>query len=428
MAAQIFEDFACKLCGCVCDDLRLTVDGGRIVDVDRGCAAAKAWLLAQDSVAPPAAEINSQSATLDNALQRAGEILAAARYPLVWGLSRSSVPGQRAAIALAEAIGATIDTTASLDGVAALLAMQQVGQSTCTLGEVRERADLVIYWGADPVVTHPRHLERFVMPAGRFVPGGRGDRTLIVIGEQPNASSRLADEFIAIEPAENHEAVTALRLALAGQAPGVPPRASQAALAQLLEHMKSCRTGVIFFGPELTQGETAHRTIEALLRLVRDLNAHARFYASPLRGDVSAENVLAWQTGFPLAVNFSRGYPRFDPTEFTASAVLERGEADAVVLVGSEAAPRLSSRARAHLARTPTIVLDHPTVASTVPATVRFTTAVDGVHLPGTAYRMDDVPLPLRAVLAAHYASDEEVLTKLLQIVAANLKHRTIAL
>ena len=28
----------------------------------------------------------------------------------------------------------------------------------------RERADLVIYWGCDPVTTHPRHIERYAPP------------------------------------------------------------------------------------------------------------------------------------------------------------------------------------------------------------------------------------------------------------------------
>ena len=45
-----------------------------------------------------------------------------------------------------------------------------------------------------------------------------------------------------------------------------------------------------------------------------------------------------------------------------------------------------------------------------VAPTVRITTAVYGVHLPGTAYRMDEVPIPLRAVLPASYPSDAEVL------------------
>src|SRR5205823_14001521 len=84
--------------------------------------------------------------------------------------------------------------------------------------------------------------------------------------------------------------------------------------------------------------------------------------------------------------------------------------ADALLLVGSEAVPRFSAAARAHLAKIPTIVLDSPTVAPDFVPAVRFTTAVYGVHRPGTAYRMDEVPIPLRVLLPTDYPSDTEVL------------------
>jgi formylmethanofuran dehydrogenase subunit B len=74
---------------------------------------------------------------------------------------------------------------------------------------------------------------------------------------------------------------------------------------------------------------------------------------------------------------------------------------------------RFSPAARERLAGLPTVVLDYPTVESATPPTVRFTTAAYGVHLPGTAYRMDEVPVPLRAFLPAEYPSDADVLTAL---------------
>jgi formylmethanofuran dehydrogenase subunit B len=49
---------------------------------------------------------------------------------------------------------------------------------------------------------------------------------------------------------------------------------------------------------------------------------------------------------------------------------------------------------------------------------VRFTTAVYGVHRPGTAYRMDEVPIPLRVLTASDHPSDGEVLNELLTRVA----------
>jgi formylmethanofuran dehydrogenase subunit B len=133
-----------------------------------------------------------------------------------------------------------------------------------------------------------------------------------------------------------------------------------------------------------------------------------------VQGDVTgADLVLAWQTGYPFSVNLARGYPRYNPGEFSADTLLAAGEVDACVLVGSEGIKKFSAAARAHLQRIPTIVLDYPLVESQLPPTVRFTTAVYGIHRSGTAYRMDEIPIPLRGFLPSDYPSDCEVLAAL---------------
>jgi formylmethanofuran dehydrogenase subunit B len=50
-------------------------------------------------------------------------------------------------------------------------------------------------------------------------------------------------------------------------------------------------------------------------------------------------------------------------------------------------------------------------------ARVHITTAVTGVSAPGTAYRMDEVPLPLRPALKSPYPSDEEVVRRIIAAV-----------
>src|SRR5262245_1249376 len=87
---KIFEDVACTQCGCVCDDLRITVAEGRVVKAERACEIAEPWLFSQNTQSPAVAEIHGQAAPLEDAIRRAAEILAAARAPLIYGLSRSS--------------------------------------------------------------------------------------------------------------------------------------------------------------------------------------------------------------------------------------------------------------------------------------------------------------------------------------------------
>jgi len=412
----VFEDVACTVCGCVCDDLRVTVENGRITKAVGTCHLSEEWFLKQDSRQPPAAEIDGKEVLVDVAIERAAEILASAKWPLIYGLSRSSTEGQRAAVTLAEQIGANIDTTASLCHAPSIMAIQEVGESTCTLGEIKNRADLVVFWGVDPVETHPRHFERYsVDPVGMFVPRGRADRTVIVVDAKETDSARLADIFIPVTPGQDFEVLWVLRCLVRG----IPIEKDSLSgisldvLASLADQLKSCRCGIFFFGLGLARTDLGHRNVEALLLLVRDLNAHTRFHARRMRipGDVTgADCVLCWHTGYPFSVNLSRGYPRYNPGEFSANELLERGEIDACLFVGSESIKEMSSRARAHLGSIPTITLDHPTVPSAISATIRFTTAVHGVHLPGTAYRMDEVPIPLRPLLPASYPSDANIL------------------
>ncbi len=415
----VFQDVACPRCACVCDDLTITVHGERIVGAERACSLAHGWYLQQNTRTPPVATLQGQSCELQAAVQQAATWLRNARAPLVYGLSRSSTAGQRAAVELADRLGATIDTTASEGHAPSLLALQQSGESTASLGEIRHRADLVIFWGADPETTHPRHLERYSLyPAGDQVPRGREDRTLVVIDHRSdrNRTAALADVNLSIPEGQDFAAIWTLRLLLQNQEPtadlvaGLP----LAELRDLAERMKTCRCGVIFFGYGLARQPLGHRIVEALLRLVIDLNEHTRFHARRLRmlGDVAgADNVLCWQTGYPFAVNFARGYPRYSPGEFTAADVLSRGEADVAVFIGCDRVNEFSAAALRHLETIPTILLDGALAEPVWSPALRVTTATYGIHCRGTAYRMDDIPIPLQQILPTSYPTDADVLT-----------------
>jgi formylmethanofuran dehydrogenase subunit B len=414
---QVFDDVPCTVCGCVCDDLSLRISGGRVTHAERACKLAEPWFAAlAEPMTRSVATIDGKAVSLDQAVGRAATILRNSRLPLIWGLSRSSTDGQRAAVLLAETIGAVVDTTASVCHGPSIMAIQQVGESTCSLGEVRNRADLVMFWGADPAESHPRHFERYsVEPAGMFVPRGRADRHIIVIDCKETATSKLADTFIKISRDADFELIWLLRQLLRGiELPGsFNVGVGHDKLQQLAKQLSSCRYGAVFFGLGLAQRGIGHKNVEALLRLVEDLNAFTRFTARRLRipGDVTgADAVLCWLTGFPFAVSLSRGYSRYNPGEYSANELLERGEVDACLLVGSEPFSDLSPRAQRALKQLPTIGLDYPNQQPAFRATVHITTAIYGIHAPGTAYRMDEVPIPLRRLVSSDLPTDHAVL------------------
>ena len=412
----LLTDIACTRCGCVCDDLQVEISDGAIHRIQPDCALAEEWFrqAGQPAAAAPA-EIDGQPVALTDAIKRSAELLRSAKLPLFFGLSRSSTDGQRAVCELADQLGGIIDTTASLGHGPSIVAFQSAGESTSTLGEVRHRSDLIIYWGCDPLRTHPRHMQRLVDAAGLAVPDGRAGRHVVVVDSQRTATADRADQFLQAEAGSDLEIFSALRLLLTGRqlrsshVGGLP----QDVLKQLAERMKAARYGAVFFGVSIAQGRCGHATVEALLRLVTDLNQWTRFVVRRMRvpGDVTgADSVLCWQTGFPFSVSLTRGFPRYGPGEYSAENLLAAGEPDCVVLVGGERVPRFSAAARRHLDQVPVILLDPSFAEVHVRPAVRFRTAVYGIHRRGTAYRMDEVPIPLRQLLPSDLPSDDEVL------------------
>ncbi len=92
-------------------------------------------------------------------------------------------------------------------------ALQRVGEVTCTLGEIKNRADLIVVWRADPLESHPRLFSRYALdPPGAFLPGGRSDRYCVVVDAIETRTVReAADQFIAIEPDGYFAALWVLR-------------------------------------------------------------------------------------------------------------------------------------------------------------------------------------------------------------------------
>jgi formylmethanofuran dehydrogenase subunit B len=127
---------------------------------------------------------------------------------------------------------------------------------------------------------------------------------------------------------------------------------------------------------------------------------------------------MRWTTGYPFGVNLARGYPRFNPGEYSTIDLLIRKDTDAALILGADPGATMPQPCIDYLASIPTIVLDPKVTHTSKLARVHITTAVTGVSAPGTAYRMDEIPLPLRPALKSPYPTDEEVLRRIYQAVA----------
>jgi formylmethanofuran dehydrogenase subunit B len=251
-----------------------------------------------------------------------------------------------------------------------------------------------------------------------FIPNGRKDRTVVLVDVRKTPSAPVSNIFIQVKPRKDFEVLWALRALVKGKKidPSIEEETgvSLATLEDLVDRMKNCRYGVLFFGMGLTMTRGRHFNSGALMALATDLNEFTHFVAKPVRGHgnvTGADNVVSWQTGYPFGVNFNRGYPRFNPGEFTTVDTLSRGDADAAMFIACDPAANFPKAAIEHMKKIPVISLDTKQTATSKLAHVAFATSTYGINTGGTVYRMDDVPITMRPAFDSPYPDDEEILT-----------------
>jgi len=403
----------CLGCGCACDDITVVVQSGTIVEAVNACALGLAWF--GDGKVAAGVRSGGRAVPLERAIADAATLLGAARRPLVYLAPEITSEAQRATVALADRLGAALDSPTSeiADGI---LATQRRGRAGATLGEIRQRADLIMFWGVDPAVRYPRYSSRYAVdPVGVQAPEGRKSRTIVAVDVGRCRGPESADERITLAPAEEVDALGAMRAAVLGRTTGNP---SLGRLEDLARQMARGRYAVIVHDAEPSDLAPDADRAEALVALTQALNGPSRCALSSLRagGNRSgADLVVTWQTGFPMAVDFAPGYPCYRPRD-GAAVWLGRREIDAALVVGSAA--RLPAAVAQGLAAVPVVVIGPGASAATFKPAVAVDTGVAGIHESGTAFRMDDVPLPLRAALPGSALALTPVMQALGQMLA----------
>ncbi len=474
--SKVIESVVCPICGCLCDDIEVTVENNEIVKMKNGCAVCEAKMVHgyknEERILKPMIRKDGQlvPVSMDEAIQKAAQILTDAKYPLLYGWSSSTNEAQQVGVELAEELGSALDNCASICHGPSVMASQEIGLPTATLGQIRHRADLIVYWACNPWTSHPRHVERYTaFTDGRFEksefldyvqklkgnsskkkvtaalrrtniryqPPPRPDsctvnvppqlinkmgRKMIVFDVRKTMTAEVADYFVQVEPNKDYEIIEALRCLVAEidldveKVGGVPVDY----LKDVVDAMVNAEFGCIFFGLGLTQSAGRFRNIENAIALTRDLNRRTKFVISPMRGHFNvtgANTVFAWQTGYPYAIDFSQGYPQYNPGEFTVNDLLRRGDNDATLVISSDPGAHFPKASIQNMMKHPLITINPDMNAISRLGDVVFPTQWCGIECEGTAYRMDAVPIPLKKVVEAppDILNDEQLLKRILE-------------
>lgn len=405
-------DIICPFCGTLCDDIQIDVsdDGKQILEVYNACAIGTEKFLhvqSPDRITSPRMKQEDGSwkdISYDEAAKYTAKILCDAKKPLMYGWSSTSCEAQSTGHMIAEQVGGVLDNTATVCHGSTLIAMQDVGIPSCTLGEVKNRADRIIFWGCNPAHAHPRHMSRYsIYSRGYFTGKGSKSRKIVVVDPRPTDSASLADEYIQVEQGRDYELLDAFRAALKGAPlPEMIAGVSRDKIYETVEMLKKGRFVVIFFGMGVTHSLGKNHNIDIAIALTADLNNYTKASIIAMRGHYNVTGsgqVLGWQFGFPFCVDLSRGFARYNPGETSSNDLLMRGEVDGCLVIGSDPGSHFPIGSVKKINAIPTVCVDPHMTPTVAVSKCHVPVALVGIEVGGSCYRMDNVPIDSRKVV-----------------------------
>lgn len=340
--SRVFHNVPSPFCGIASDDLRIEARGNTLAVVENGDSVTKAGF--EQAPGDTAPRVAGAPVRLEQAVARAAELLRQAHLPVFSGFG-TDVNETRAALSLIDRCRGVFDQARAEGGLRNLLVLADSGWMATTLGELKNRVDVLVSFGTDIEANFPRFFERFVWPEDTLFGADVAQREVIYIGRAPtgNAANAPDGRPPQVLPCAQQDLpqVAAVLAALAKGANLQAERVGGIAVADLravVERMRQARYSVVTWAAGQLAFPHAELCVQRLCGLVVDLNKTTRAAVLPLGGqdgDRTASQVCAWISGYPTRVSYARGYPEYDPYHHSAAKLLADGQADTLVWVSS---------------------------------------------------------------------------------------------
>ena len=423
---MIHEDIICPVCGMACDDIEVELKDDEVVTKNTCLMGDSKFqeLTSKHRLVSPT--VDGEKVEWKEAIAKSAEILKNAKRPLIYIGSETSVEAMKVGLQIAEHLGGIIDNNVSMCHGPTVLGIQESGSPSSTIGEIKNRADTIVFWGANPMESHPCHeSKRSVFPMGFFRKRGRNDRKLIVVDPRLTNTAKQADMYVRVKPNGDIPLINAMRAVLSGnelnefteESSGVTPEE----IKELIDVLVNSEFVAVFVGLGLASSRGKDKNLATLFKFVAELNEHTKCVAMANRGHCNVagfNQVCGWTTGFPFGVDFSEGYPRYNPGEFTTNDMLVRDELDAVLLCCADLGAHLPKRAVEKLAKVPLITIDLSPCPSTMISDIVLPGVIDGMECEGSFYRLDNIPIRARKFVDPPFdftTSNEDTLEQILE-------------
>ncbi|MDY6958333.1 MAG: formylmethanofuran dehydrogenase subunit B [Halobacteriota archaeon] len=410
----------CNGCSCLCDDIEAVVEEKEIKEVRNACRIG-ADLFLDYNINRASCAVAGEAVEMDKAMESAIDILRNAKKPFIYGLDSSTIESQRLGVKLAKKIGAVIDSSSSYRQGTVMEKILSKEIKTCTLDDVRNNADLILYWGSDPSNSHPRHMSRYTyFPRGeRRLKGWETERKTITIDVRKSSTAIVGKNNFIIPPGRDADFISEIMIALDGKVPSTSVGVEEKKIIGLADRLKNAEYGIIFTGMALLS--SLNGNINVMKDLLIKLNEFTEFYLMPMLHPVGArglDKILFDETGYTGKVKFdSEGGTVEHKDTYSFVESLKNEDMDAALIVGSDPLSTIPYSLSKRLKDIPTIAIDSKKTPTTEISNVVLPCAKVGIESAGSMLRMDGVGFSIDKIIESEWKSEEEILNSLTEMI-----------
>ena len=281
------------------------------------------------------ASINGKKINITKAISSLSSLLKKSKATLFAGMG-TDIKGTKATLKIADKFKCIIDHFSGDSYVKNIKSIQEEGGFFLTLSELKNRSDtiIIIQSSNDEL---PRLFEKYIFSKKTI--NNLKKRNLVFIGNKApqfiyKNKKKFNFDHLKLNSINLLNFISSLRNSIKSDISEIKDKK----ILSLLKLFKQTNYGSILWSIKELDNNISDLIVTEINLLIQDLNKFTRFAGLSISGSehiTTVNEVLLWQTGFPIRTSFEQGFPVHDINQFSTKRLIDKKEIELVIWINS---------------------------------------------------------------------------------------------
>jgi formylmethanofuran dehydrogenase subunit B len=326
-------NFTCPFCSLLCDDIQLETKNNNFKSLNSKCPILINSL--KREINEQFSRINGEKTNISQAIEELSFLIKKSKSTLFAGMG-TDIKGTKAMLKIADKFKCIIDHYSGDNYVKNIKSIQEVGGFFLTLSELKNRSDtIIIIQSSDDKL--PRLFERYIFSKETI--NNLKKRKVVFIGNKVpkflhKNKKKLNFDHIKLNSINLLNFISSLRNSINSEISEIKDKK----IVHLLQLLKQTNYGSILWSMKELDNNISDLIVTEINLLIQDLNKFTRFAGLSLSGSdhiLTVNEVLLWQTGFPIRTSFEKGFPVHNINQFSTKRLIDNKEIELVIWINS---------------------------------------------------------------------------------------------